>query len=693
MNLRALILVGLFFYCISVLQAQELVKPGSDEQKEGTTYVGPKKLEVKEKESKKAEIFSWKIDPNNLDTFHIAFDTAMNDFFVYYPIYRTSIANAHLGNLGSPYQSMIYFDRPVDLPFLFMDVYRDYMKMPEDYRFYNTKTPYTSLNYWTGGPKLQAEEQVRIIHSRNIHKDINITGYGNYIYGRGFYDRMSTKHLNFSLSTSILKPRYVLYFIGGINNLQNFENGGFADDRYISDPYAVFADRRASRDYATFQVNLNNAQSQLKNRFLYLNHEYRIGYKKDVELEDTIVKEFVAVNTIGHTFKYSEYSKNYVEGSPLPTNGFYQNNFINSATTLDSTYRRVLENKIKLYFEEGLNKYMPFGFGAYIKNELIRQENNSWSFMPDSVFNYGYSQAKSIYSTMVADSSKFEYMRHSNDTTYANTSFGGQIFRRKGKNFFFEAGAEIYFLGYRQGDYSIKGELTKWFAVLDSASLTLNADFSKTTPDYFLNHYASNHFWWNNDFKDVFEQRLEGELKIPSWHAGAKVKLNTIVNYIYYDTASLPRQYTSGLPLVEATLYKDLTVGKFHWDNIATYQITGNSDVLPLPDLAVRSNIYYKNTYANVLRFQIGLDNYYHTSYYVPAYMPATGRFYNQHELLIGNFPMTHAYANFQIKRMRFFIMYYNVLKDVIPPRYFSALHYGYNPRFLKIGVSWNFYD
>jgi hypothetical protein len=675
------------------LQAQKLVKSGSNQPNEESAYSGPKKLEVAEKKDTKAEIYSWKIDPNNLDTFHIAFDTAMNDFFVYYPIYKTSIANTHLGNLGSPYQSMIYFDRPVNLPYVFMDVYRDYMKMPEDYRFYNTKTPYTSLNYWTGGPKIQAEEQVKIIHSRNIGEDVNITAYGNYIYGRGFYDRMSTKHLNFSLSTSILKPRYVLYFIGGINNLQNFENGGFTDDRSISDPYNLYQDNRAARDYATFEVNLDDARSQLKNRFLYLNHEYRIGYKKDVEQEDTVIKKFVAVNTIGHSFKYTEYSRNYFEDTPLPSNGFYSSAIINSSTTLDSTYRRIIENKIKLYFEEGLNKYMPFGFGAYIKNELVRQSNNSWSFMPDSVFNYGYSDAKTIYSTLAADSSRYEYMRHANDTTYANTSFGGQLFRRKGKNFFFEAGAEIYFLGYRQGDYRVNGELTKWFAVIDSASLTFKADFSKTTPDYFLNHYASNHFWWNNDFKDIFEQKLEGELKIPSWHAGARVKLNTLVNYIYYDTAALPRQYSPGLPLIEATLYKNLTVGKFHWDNIATYQVTGKSTVLPLPDLAVRSNIYYKNKVFDVLWIQLGLDNYYNTAYYAPAYMPATGRFYNQNEMLIGNFPMTHAYGNFQIKRMRFFLMYYNVLKELIPPRHFSAPHYGYNPRFFKIGVSWNFYD
>lgn len=693
MKIKSLIII--FSLLSTFVNAQLMPPPGTSTNGAPLGVGGPKRLEIKEKKQSVAEIYAWRIDENNLDTFKLEFDTAFEDFFNYYPIFRNSIANAHLGNLGSPYQSMVYFDRPQNQPFLFMDVYREYMKMPEDYRFYNTKTPYTSLNYWTGGPKLQAEEQVKLIHSRNIGKDINITGYGDYVYGRGFYDRLSTKHLNFSVSTSLLKPRYSLYFIGGLNNLENFENGGFTDDRYIYDPVEITGNSRGATEYSTFQVNLNDARSQLKNRFLYLNHEYRLGFKRDLVKEDTVIQEFVAINSFGHSFTYNEFSKNYVENNP--NSGFYENVFVNNKSgspgTQDSTYRRVIENKLKVYFEEGLNKYMPFGFGVYLKNELIKERNNAWSFIPDSVFNVGYSEAKTQFTGLVADSARFEYMRNNGDTIYSNTSVGGQIFRRKGKNFFFEAGAELYFLGYRQGDYRINGEMTKWFAVIDSTSLKLSADFTRTTPDNLLNRYHSNHFWWNNNFDAVFEQRLQGELSIPAWNAELRLKLNTIVNYIYYDSLANPNQYTTALPILEFSLLKNFTLGKFHWDNQLTYQATGNSYVLPLPDLALRSNLYYKNKLFDVLWIQLGLDTYFNTPYFTPAYMPATGRFYSQNERELGSYPLAHFYGNFQLKRMRFFLMYYHVNKDLLPPYHFSALHYGANPRFFKIGVSWNFYD
>jgi hypothetical protein len=693
------ILIILFVFCGFSLFSQEPQKVENENGEEG--FIDPRNRTfqaepVVDKGFGGEKIFSFKINPYNLDTFKVTFDTVYDDFYNYNPIYRKSIANAYLGNLGSPYQSMLFFDRPVEVPFVFMDVYREYIKLPEDYRFYNTRTPYTSLNYWNGGPKRFGEEQIKVVHSRNIGKDFNITAYADYIYGRGLYDRLSTKHLNFALISSYVKPRYSLFTVAGINNLENFENGGFASDLWVTNPISLTNDARSAREYNTYEVNLNDSRASFKNRFLSLNQEYRIGFRKDVELEDTVIKEFVAVNSIGHEFIYSQYSKNYYEDAPDRI--FYRNTLINTSDlrpgTLDSTYRRVISNTVKLYFEEGLNKYVPFGFGVYLKNELIKQRNNAWSMIPDSVFNVDYSTAKMQFSGLIADSSRFTYMQQYGDTLYTNTSVGGHIFRRRGKNYFFDAGAELFFLGYRQGDYRITGQFTKWFAFADSVSLTAKADFSRTTPDYFLNHYRSNHFWWDNNFDATFEQRIEGALEIPTWNMLISLKLNTIVNHIYFDSLAMPQQYSSALPLLELSAKKDFRFGKFHWDNQVAYQVSGNRDVLPLPELAARSALYYRNKFFNVLSVMVGVDGIYHTSYNMPAYMPATGRFYNQSDTEYGNYPLLNAFGNFQIKRMRFFVMFYHVNHNLFPsPNHFSAAHYAHNPRLFKVGVSWNFYD
>ena len=50
-------------------------------------------------------------------------------------------------------------------------------------------------------------------------------------------------------------------------------------------------------------------------------------------------------------------------------------------------------------------------------------------------------------------------------------------------------------------------------------------------------------------------------------------------------------------------------------------------------------------------------------------------------------------YANFQWKRTRFFLMMYNVNQSSSGSGYFLAPHYPINPRMLKLGISWNFFD
>ena len=93
---------------------------------------------------------------------------------------------------------------------------------------------------------------------------------------------------------------------------------------------------------------------------------------------------------------------------------------------------------------------------------------------------------------------------------------------------------------------------------------------------------------------------------------------------------------------------------------------------------------------------QLGADVRYFTKYDAPAYMPATQQFYLQPEegkVEIGGYPIVNVYANLHLKRTRFYVMMYHVNQGMSKPNYFLAPHYPINPRVLKFGLSWNFYD
>jgi len=84
----------------------------------------------------------------------------------------------------------------------------------------------------------------------------------------------------------------------------------------------------------------------------------------------------------------------------------------------------------------------------------------------------------------------------------------------------------------------------------------------------------------------------------------------------------------------------------------------------------------------------------YFTKYDAPDYSPVIGMFMNQNALKkkkIGDYPLVSVYANFDLKRTRFYVMYHHINQS--DGRYFWAPGYPINPKSLRFGLSWNFYD
>lgn len=191
--------------------------------------------------------------------------------------------------------------------------------------------------------------------------------------------------------------------------------------------------------------------------------------------------------------------------------------------------------------------------------------------------------------------------------------------------------------------------------------------------------------------------RIEGELSIANWGTRLRAGVENIKNYTYFNQQALPEQKGGSLQVVSACFNQDFKVGIFHLDNEVIWQKSSDQAVLPLPELSLYHNFYMQFKLAKkVLSVQLGADVRYFTKYDAPAYMPATQQFYLQPEegkVEIGGYPIVNVYANLHLKRTRFYVMMYHVNQGMSKPNYFLAPHYPINPRVLKFGLSWNFYD
>jgi hypothetical protein len=67
-------------------------------------------------------------------------------------------------------------------------------------------------------------------------------------------------------------------------------------------------------------------------------------------------------------------------------------------------------------------------------------------------------------------------------------------------------------------------------------------------------------------------------------------------------------------------------------------------------------------------------------------------QFINQQEVKIGNFPLLNLFANFKLRRVRFFVMLYNAGEMLIhPSKRWSLAHYPVNPMTLRLGINFDF--
>lgn len=77
---------------------------------------------------------------------------------------------SHLGNMGSPRESRLFFERKPYPEFIFEAPYDFWIKQPTDFRFTDAKTPMVSIDYYKGGNKRTGEERIKGFFAANFNR-------------------------------------------------------------------------------------------------------------------------------------------------------------------------------------------------------------------------------------------------------------------------------------------------------------------------------------------------------------------------------------------------------------------------------------------------------------------------------------------------------------------------------------------
>jgi hypothetical protein len=156
-------------------------------------------------------------------------------------------------------------------------------------------------------------------------------------------------------------------------------------------------------------------------------------------------------------------------------------------------------------------------------------------------------------------------------------------------------------------------------------------------------------------------------------------------------------QHNGSIQILSATLQQNFKLGPLHWDNHITYQLSGDKKIIPLPDLNIFSDLYFKFVYYKRLHMEVGANALYFTRYAAPGYCPAVGSFHLQNDACVqqvGGYPLLSGYVNCMLRGVRFYVMYYHFNDGLISNRdSFIVPGYPANPGMVNFGLSWTFYD
>lgn len=611
----------------------------------------------------------------------VPMDTLLYNYFQSSIPSALSPAFATTGNQASVGKNMIYMESEPMSDFFFRDSKRFWIPSEETMRFYNTRIPMTLLGYNTGGGREIAQDYLKLRFSGNASPRTQVGLLFDYPYSKGSYDYQAAKGLVWGVSGSYIGERYDFQGFFNSYNMLNKENGGITDDLYILDP-AQLQGGVSSINPKSIPTNLTAAHSRVRGKQFYMNHRYKVGYwhEERDENDSILSREYVPVSSFIWTLNFRE-ARHHFTNTNASQEDFWDNHYFSTSSTSDETHYNSLRNTLGVSLLEGFNKYAKAGLAAFATHEVRHY------FLPtDAIDIDGDGRPASLTPYPFAN-------RMKGRATENLLWVGAQLTKQRGRIVNYDGTIQLGLLGRSAGEIKADGSLTTRMKILrDTVSLRAYGLFHNVAAPFLMDNYISNHFAWKNDFGKIRRLRVGGELTLPQTGTTVNVGVENVQNHIYFGPDCLPRQYGGSVQVLSVRLQQDFRFRAFNWRNTVIYQTSSSDEVMPLPKLAVYSNLFLLFKIAGVLDVQFGVDMDYYTRYYAPGYQPSTMAFYNQREIKCGNYPFMNAYANMKLSRARFYVLFSHVNQGVFGGSdYFSMPHYPLNPRRFQMGVIVNF--
>lgn len=678
---RLLLAILLLFLSATVYGQREFDEGSGSEGGQMRSPKGDDSEEGDGKDTVVVNVDKYRLIGNFLNKEDLFIDTLLNDFHVDDLSLKENISIQNLGNIGSAYQSLSFYERPEnrergEYNSLFSKYYDAYTHKSASQPYYTTATPFTEMTYTQNFDNKPNENTLlSFLHTQNLTPFTNAGFQYRTRAADGDYNYQRQKTYFFNTFASHEGHRYSLYLAYAINHTSSEDNGGATDSDNLID---------VNLEPSTIPVWLTGATSSNSGSFFTVTQRFKFGEWVDVELEDGSYEIFKSKFELSYTFDYARDQRKFYEDEALP-----ESSITVGEETIDSLYYGPDH-------ETNISDLTTSDYqGSKRFSNLV-----TLALKEDSTKRFTFS--KSLYSGF--DVMKYRYndpnQAEPNDSTFTDVGeyniFVGAVIGQSISDFWnWELEARYYPTGYKSQDFMLRGEMNKPIrGKKDTSMVTLHGGMYLREADFYEQNFYSNHYKWSSDLDKEYEVNVGGKFEKPLWNLDFGGDVSLYTNYLYWSDESTPEVLSSGASVFSIYLNKRFNIDDVLYSSFKTLFQQSTSDMINIPAFTINNNSYVQIMVAQVMQLHIGFNLRYNSSYYADAYSPAVGQFIVQRDEKIDTFLQLDPYLAFKLKRVRAFVRYNSVnqmWQDKVKNQ--TTLGYGQQPNALAFGFSWSFYD
>jgi hypothetical protein len=569
------------------------------------------------------------------------------------------------GNLGYPaflVNPYIGYNSNFDIG---IHAYDPYLFNFDENKFYDTRNPYTELNYLLGAGN---EQLFSGTHTQNIGKNYNWGFNFLRIGSQGNYKRQRADYFNINLFQSFTtkNEKYHIGFSTFSNKAKVQLNGGIPisiDSIYSSNNFA-------SSDL--LEVNLDSALYQFRQKNITVNHSYSFGKYYDKKTYDTLKeKNLVPFFTITHQIDFN--TNNHIFSDDRRDFTFYPSVLNDTLKTRDSITYTMLSNKLSFK----LTGDKPFNDSTYEYRRI-----QSEVFIQHRIYNFNsrYIDINELNTGITIRNGFANYYNKISSRVlsklYQNLNWFGTV--------------QYSLIDYNKSDYYLLANVGNKILGLPYYITYINRRYHA---NLIQNEFYSNHYEWKNNFDQQSISSFEVSATPYKENFRFSYRRSNYSNFIYFNNEAKPTQFIGVIKSTYYNLLINLKLRKLHIDNQFVWQQFDN-DIFAFPKFYCFNSLYYNgNVFKNALQLKAGINVNYNQAYYTPDFNVVNSQFFLQNRIETGDYIWMDAFINMKIRTVRLSFIMNNVLQNIFDKGVFAVPNYPLQNRSIKLNVSWMFWN